>query len=234
MSLPYITDQYRITFPDPEDSEDGIVCYGGNLSPGVLLSAFEQGVFPWYKNPGPIIWWSPDPRFVMLKEDFHVPKRLKRYIKKTSLDITVDKAFYRVITGCAEITRKNQDGTWITPEMKEAYCELNRLGYAHSIEAWNKDFLAGGLYGVLMGNIFIGESMFSRESNASHIALVRFAESFFNAGGRLIDSQVYTENISAYGGRNISRQAYLRLLKDNLENSPSLTKLFNPGEQRCL
>ena len=153
MSLPYITDQYRITFPDPEDSEDGIVCYGGNLSPGVLLSALEQGIFPWYKTPEPIIWWSPDPRFVILRECFHIPKRLKRYIKKSSLDITMDKAFKQVINNCAGITRKNQDGTWITPEMEEAYCELHRLGYAHSVEAWNKDVLAGGLYGVLLAEL---------------------------------------------------------------------------------
>lgn len=226
MSLPYITDQYRITFPDPEDSEDGIVCYGGNLSPGVLLSALEQGIFPWYKTPEPIIWWSPDPRFVILRECFHIPKRLKRYIKKSSLNITMDKAFKQVINNCAGITRKNQDGTWITPEMKEAYCELHRLGYAHSVEAWNKDVLAGGLYGVLLGNIFIGESMFSLESNASHFAFVRFAEFFFKSGGRLIDSQVYTENICAFGGKNISRQAYLRLLKDNTRDSQFCTKLF--------
>ena len=138
----------------------------------------------------------------------------------------MDKAFKQVINNCAGITRKNQDGTWITPEMEEAYCELHRLGYAHSVEAWNKDVLAGGLYGVLLGNIFIGESMFSLESNASHFAFVRFAEFFFKSGGRLIDSQVYTENICAFGGKNISRQAYLRLLKDNTRDSQFCTNLF--------
>lgn len=193
MLLPYLNEEQRILFPNPENSKDGIICYGGNLSPGILLSAFEQGIFPWYREESPIIWWSPDPRFVILKENFHIPSRLKRYLKKNLFSITTDMAFKEVIRNCASIPRKNQDGTWITPEMEEAYCELHRLGYAHSVEAWNQGILAGGFYGVLMGNIFIGESMFSFEPNSSHCAFVDFAENFFSKGGKLIDSQVYTD-----------------------------------------
>ncbi|MCR5699516.1 MAG: leucyl/phenylalanyl-tRNA--protein transferase [Treponemataceae bacterium] len=225
-NLPYLTDEQFIEFPDPTQFKKGVICFNGNLSPGVLLSAYIQGIFAWYNSGEPIIWWSPDPRFVLLKEDFHVSKSIRKEIKRneklleendaSALTFTTDRDFKGVIEECANMERKDQDGTWITIEMQEAFCELNRLGYAHSYEAWQNGKLAGGFYGVQLGKCFFGESMFTKVSNASKIAFVLFAEKFWQAGGVFIDSQVYTENIARYGAKNISRTAYLRLLKDTL------------------
>ncbi|MDD7416755.1 MAG: leucyl/phenylalanyl-tRNA--protein transferase [Treponemataceae bacterium] len=225
-NLPYLTDEQFIEFPDPTLFKNGIICYNGNLSPGILLSAYIQGIFAWY-NPGdPIIWWSPDPRFVLLKDDFHVSKSTRKEIKRNermnedgntaAITFTKDRDFKSVIEACASVERKDQNGTWITQEMQEAFCELNRLGYAHSYEAWQNDELAGGFYGVRLGNCFFGESIFTKVSNATKMAFVKFAENFWMEGGKFIDSQVYTDNIARYGAKNISRTAYLRLLKDTL------------------
>ncbi len=206
-------DSQWLEFASPEDTGMDIVGMGGNLSAPVLLSAYLQGVFPWYSDGHPVLWWSPDPRFVLMPEELHVPSRLARTIKKNAAGFTysMDKHFEEVITACAEAKRNGQDGTWISGEMIEAYTEFHRLGYAHSFETYQNGRLCGGFYGVLLGSVFFGESMFSSISDASKCAFVHFVHHFKNCGGKLIDSQVYTDNIARFGGKNISRSAFLHL-----------------------
>ncbi|MCR4790632.1 MAG: leucyl/phenylalanyl-tRNA--protein transferase [Treponemataceae bacterium] len=233
--FPYLNENQLIKFPPAEKAPSGIVAVGGNLSPGLLLSAYTQGIFPWYNPEDPILWWSPNPRFVLKKEDFHVSKSIRKEIKRNerliqendglAITFTKNMAFENVIEECALIERKDQEGTWITQDMMDAYCELKRLGYAHSYEAWQNEKLAGGFYGVRLGNCFFGESMFTKVSNASKMAFVRFAEKFWQEGGVFIDSQVYTENIARYGAKNISRTAYLRLLAESLNLKKDLSPL---------
>lgn len=209
---------YKYKFPDPETASDGLLCCGGDLSVDLLLSAYHQGIFPWYSENEPILWWSPDPRFVLFPEEFHVSSRLARFMRhdatrpeRERFVFTMDAAFHSVITACAAMDRPGQDGTWILPEMVNAYCEFHEAGYAHSFEVWKDGNLAGGFYGVLLGSVFFGESMFTLMPEASKCALVHFMEAFRACGGKLVDSQVYTDNIARFGGRNISRSAFLHL-----------------------
>ncbi len=200
-------------FPDPADACGTVVAVGGNLSPGMLVSAYTQGIFPWFNDDDPIYWQSPDPRFVILPEAFRVGERLGRVLKKRPFEITVDTSFDRVIAHCSMVCREGQDGTWITDDMIDAYKALHREGLAHSVEAWKDGQLVGGFYGVSIGGVFFGESMFTRVSDAAKAAFVRFARFFFGSmGGRLIDSQVYTDHIARFGGINVSRDAYARML----------------------
>lgn len=206
-------------FPDPEESEEGIVCYGGDLSVEMLFSAYVQGIFPWYNEDDPLLWWCPDPRFVLLPEELHVPDRLRRFMKSNAksdhpFTYTMDHCFLQVIQNCAGQYREDQDGTWIHPEMIAAYTELHRQGIAHSFEVWQDGVLAGGFYGVLIGSVFCGESMFTTIAESTKCGFVHFVENFRKCGGKLIDSQVYTDNIARYGGRNISRTAFLRMERD--------------------
>ena len=224
--FPYFNVDDYFEFPSLEDDTDGIVCVGGNLSPGMLISAYLQGIFPWYTKDSPILWWSPDPRFVLFPEELHIPKSLQKFIKrnkkllvegdKNAFSFSTDCAFEQVITNCSSVERKDQDGTWILQEMIDAYCDLHELGFAHSYETWQNGKLVGGFYGVEIGKIFFGESMFAIVPEASKVAFVRFAKSFIERGGKLIDSQVYTDNIARFGGRNISRQAFLKLESEYL------------------
>lgn len=206
--MTYLNEFTRIQFPDPRNAPAmGLVAVGGNLSPGVILSAYEQGIFPWY-DEDPIAWFSPDPRYVLRPPDLHIPRRLERFIRNADFDISFDRDFPAVIRNCREISRKGQDGTWITREMEMAYIELHGLGYAHSVEVW-KNGLVGGLYGISIGRIFAGESMFSLISGASKaafIALTRFLE------GRnvpLIDCQVRTPLLESFGAVDMERNAFL-------------------------
>ncbi len=215
-SFPYLSVRDRFSFPDPEESEDGIVAVGGNLSPGMLLSAYEQGIFPWYNEDDPLLWWSPDPRFVLPAAELHIPSRLRRFMKNCRFVYTMDRAFDRVIRLCAAAVRPGQDGTWIQNDIVDAYEVFHREGYAHSVETWLDGELVGGFYGVLIGCVFFGESMFSRASEASKAAFCFFTGRFREAGGVLIDSQVYTDHIARFGGRNISRSAFLRQEKELL------------------
>lgn len=200
-----------------------MICTGGNLSPGVLLSAYPEGIFPWFNDDSEIKWWSPKTRFVILPENLHVPSRLDRMMRSEDTRLnpdrfifTMDKNFRDVITSCASLPRKGQAGTWITPQMINAFCEMNSLGYAHSFETYKNGKLVGGIYGMLLGSVFYGESMFTLEPDAGKAAFVHFARAFISCGGRLIDSQVYTDNMARFGGKNISRTAFLRLLKNAL------------------
>ena len=194
----------------------------------MLISAYLQGIFPWYGKDEPIMWWSPDPRFVLYPKDLHIPKSLQKVIKRNeklllqgdenAFSYSTDCAFEQVIENCAKIERSDQDGTWITPEVIDGYCELHNLGFAHSYETWQNGKLVGGFYGVEIGKIFFGESMFALVPEASKTVFVRFVKDFDTRGGKLIDSQVYTDNLARFGAKNISRQAFLRLEKKYLKD----------------
>ncbi len=217
--FPYLPLTYWFQFPDVEGRNRGIVAEGGNLSPGMLFSAYNQGIFPWYNEGEPVQWWSPNPRFVLLPQELHIPKSLQKTMKKQPFIFTMNKAFREVIKNCASTKREGQSGTWITADVIEGYSELHSCGLAHSFEAWKldndgKENLVGGLYGVQMGQVFCGESMFSKEKDASKCAFVNFVQHFISCGGKLIDCQVYTDNLARFGAKNVSRDVYMRMLKD--------------------
>ncbi len=219
--FPFLSIGDWFTFPPFEEGDGGIVACGGNLSPGMLLSAYMQGIFPWYNEGEPPVWWSPNPRFILLPHEIHIPSRLKRFMTKTPFLYTMNTAFKEVITNCSLAKREGQDGTWILEEVIEGYTELHKLGFAHSFEAWKENengdkILAGGFYGVLLGQVFCGESMFSHIPDASKCAFVTFVKNFSSCGGKLIDSQVYTDHLARFGAKNISRDAFLRLEQDYL------------------
>lgn len=203
-----------IPFPSVEDAdEDGLLAMGGNLSPDTLISAYKQGIFPWFNENQPILWWSPDPRLVLFPNDIKVSRSLAKVIRKNVFTISYNNAFEQVIKGCAD-TRPNapESGTWISHSMYDAYCRLHQLGYAHSIEVWQKDDLVGGLYGIAMGNVFYGESMFSRVSNASKVALVNLCQNLQKQGFQIIDCQVTSTHLISMGAIEISRGAFLKHL----------------------
>ncbi|MDR1108488.1 MAG: leucyl/phenylalanyl-tRNA--protein transferase [Spirochaetaceae bacterium] len=214
--FPYLSETERFSFPSPELSFGDLVAVGGNLSPGMLLSAYEQGIFPWF-NPGdPILWQSPDPRFVIFPEKLHVSASMKRLLKKGEFEVALDRDFAGVIRACAETERPGQGGTWITEDMIRAYTELHRLGWAHSAESYAGGKLAGGCYGIRLGRVFFGESMFARVSNASKAAFLTLAKRLFADGTAFIDCQVPTDHLLSLGGEAISRRDFLRLLKNTL------------------
>ena len=209
---PYVGHERRIRFPDPESADrDGVLAIGGNLSPGVLLSAYEQGVFPWYDRD-PIVWFSPDPRFVLTLDRFRVSRRFRRSVRAGAVRLTFDARFTEVIAACRTAPRRGQGGTWITREMVAAYERLHRLGHAHSVEVWDADRLIGGLYGVQTGAIFAGESMFSRVPDASKYALVALAGFAAARGAVCLDCQSETTYLGAHGARNVARRDFLDTL----------------------
>jgi leucyl/phenylalanyl-tRNA--protein transferase len=217
--FPYLKEFDYFPFPPVDrSSPEGIVASGGNLSPGMLLSAYKQGIFPWYSEHEPILWWSPDPRFILFPENLHISSSMKKVLKKDRFRVTLDRAFHEVIGRCRKVSRKNQDGTWITPDMLEAYGTLHRLGYAHSVEVWEDEKLSGGLYGVSLGNCFFGESMFSDVTNASKTALIALGHILFGNGFFFIDSQVYTPHLATLGCVNIPRSDFFRHLNKALNN----------------
>jgi leucyl/phenylalanyl-tRNA--protein transferase len=214
--FPYLTEDMRFSFPSPEGSPDGLVAIGGNLSPGMLLSAYEQGIFPWF-NPGdPLLWQSPDPRFVIFPEKLHVSASMQRLLKKGVFEVALDRDFASVIRSCADMERPGQGGTWITGDMIRSYTELHRLGWAHSAESYVRGELAGGCYGIRLGRVFFGESMFARVSNASKAAFLTLARFLFADGTAFIDCQIPTDHLRNLGGEEIRRRRFLRLLRDTL------------------
>lgn len=203
----------RIVFPPVElADEDGLLAIGGDLSTETLLTAYRSGIFPWYSKGQPILWWSPDPRFVILPENLIVSKSMRKVLDSGEFEIRFNTSFGNVISECAKIKRRGQRDTWITDEMKEAYIEFHKAGYAFCGEAWKSDQLVGGFYGVKLNNCFFGESMFSKESNASKAAFLSFAESFFKEGGKLIDCQVYTEHLESLGAKMVPRTAFVNMI----------------------
>ena len=209
-----------IAFPPPRSRQPlrNICAVTEDIPLQLLYSAYMQGIFPWFNEDegDPVLWYSPEPRFCLRIEQLHVPRSIDRFLKHTPFTYTMDRCFSRVMEACRDMNRSGQNGSWIGEKMLAAYTAFHRAGYAHSIEAWHGNELAGGFYGVLIGSVFCGESMFTRESESSKSAFVLFARAFAACGGRLIDSQVYTENIARYGAANISRDAFLRLEKEYL------------------
>ncbi len=199
-------------FPEvSEASEDGILAIGGDLSVARLLLAYRSGIFPWYETDEPILWWSPDPRFVLFPSNLKISKSMRQILRNKDYKVTVNTAFETVIKECAKVKRRGQTGTWITKDMISAYSELHRMGYATSVEVWDGNKLIGGLYGIDLGTgIFIGESMFSKESNASKVGFITFIE---NTDYKLVDCQVYTNHLESLGAEEISRKDYLKYLK---------------------
>ena len=207
----------RLVFPPVHLAEDGLLALGGDLRPERLLLGYTQGIFPWYAENLPILWHSPDPRMVMTTEDLVVQRSLRKAIKKRPFAITMDTAFARVLEGCALVPRPGQTGTWLIPEMVEAYTKLHELGFAHSIEAWVGDELVGGLYGVSLGAAFFGESMFATAPDASKIAFVYCARQLDAWGIKLIDCQVHTDHLERFGAYEVSRMQYLDMLRAALD-----------------
>ena len=193
-----------VTLAEP----DGLLAIGGDLSKERLLLAYRNGIFPWYEGRH-ILWWSPDPRFVLFPDELKVSKSMRQLIRRETFVFTVNKAFSEVIANCRTISRKGQDGTWITEEVKEAYGRLHKEGYVHSAEAWLNGELVGGLYGVRLGKAFFGESMFSKYSNASKYAFICYVEQLRSEGVELIDCQVYTEHLESLGARMIPRSGFI-------------------------
>ncbi|HSN89661.1 MAG TPA: leucyl/phenylalanyl-tRNA--protein transferase [Anaeromyxobacteraceae bacterium] len=220
----------EIVFPDPERAEpDGLLAVGGDLSPERLLAAYAAGIFPWFSEGMPILWWSPDPRLVLEPARLHVSQSLRRTLRRDRYRVTSDGAFERVIRSCAARARPGQDGTWITGDMVRAYLRLHRLGFAHSFEAWEGEVLAGGLYGVSLGAAFFGESMFADRPDASKVAFVRAVEFLVGRGIGLVDAQVRTEHLVRFGAEEIPRREFLARLSRALEK-PTLRGRWRMGE----
>ena len=208
----------KISFPPPYlASKEGLLAVGGDLSQKRLLLAYRTGIFPWFSDDEPILWWSPDPRLVLYPEEIRVSKTLKKIIKKNMFHVTMDSAFVQVINQCAKIRLQNNQGTWIVKEMIDAYCKLHESGFAHSVEAWYQGELAGGLYGVSLGKCFFGESMFTRVSNASNVALVKLVEYLNALSFDMIDCQLTTEHLLRFGAREIPRVSFLKQLGESLK-----------------
>ncbi|HSK12080.1 MAG TPA: leucyl/phenylalanyl-tRNA--protein transferase [Phnomibacter sp.] len=204
----------RIWFPPPEAAdEDGLLAVGGDLSPDRLLFAYGQGIFPWYNGPIPL-WWNPDPRLVLFPEKIRISKSMRQVMKRNIFSFTRNCQFRQVIQACGDTPRKGQDGdTWVTPELIEAYDTLHRSGHVHSFEAWDDEGLAGGLYGILLGQVFFGESMFARRSNASKAALIWAVEQMQHEGVKLIDCQVETPHLVTMGAELIPRAQFLEMVQ---------------------
>lgn len=202
-----------LAFPPAEAAEpEGLLAVGGDLSPERLLLAYRSGIFPWYEVGVPILWWSPDPRFVLFPERLKISASLGRILRNSTFRVTFNQDFRAVMAHCGRVPRRGQDGTWITPAMEAAYGELHRLGHAHSVEVWNGERLVGGLYGLQLGRAYFGESMFMLEPNASKVGFVRLVEALAQRGCELIDCQVHTEHLERFGACHIPRQEFLERL----------------------
>jgi leucyl/phenylalanyl-tRNA--protein transferase len=208
----------KIFFPPLDMADaDGLLAIGGDLSTDRLLLAYRSGIFPWYNEENePICWWSPDPRFVLFPAELKVSKSMQVILKNHSFRFTQNHAFEKVIQNCKTISRKGQPGTWISAELQKAFIRLHELGYAHSAEAWLDDILVGGLYGIRLGNIFFGESMFSSVKNASKFAFIHYVQQLQKEDVQLIDCQVYTAHLESLGARMISRSAFTAILARNI------------------
>ncbi|HMK27566.1 MAG TPA: leucyl/phenylalanyl-tRNA--protein transferase [Chitinophagaceae bacterium] len=210
--MPLFALDNELIFPPVHLAEpDGLLAIGGDLSPERLLLAYRSGIFPWYEGEH-ILWWCPDPRFVLFPAELKLNKAIRPLIKRNEFEFTTNKAFPLVIHHCKESKRPGQEGTWITDEVEKAYCKLHELGYAHSAEVWQDSELVGGLYGIKLGKVFFGESMFSKVSNASRFAFIRYVQQLKEEGIELIDCQVYTEYLESFGARMIDRKEFIKLI----------------------
>jgi leucyl/phenylalanyl-tRNA---protein transferase len=209
----YILDE-NLWFPPVEMAqEDGLLAVGGDLSTERLLLAYQSGIFPWYNEDEPPLWWSPNPRFVLFPDELKVSKSMQQLFKRNAFEFKTNTDFSTVINNCRHTPRRDQDGTWITDDVTESYQRLHEQGYAHSAEAWFEGQLVGGLYGIRLGKMFFGESMFSHKSNASKYAFIKYVEQLKEEGVQLIDCQVYTEHLESLGARMINRGTFVNTLK---------------------
>ncbi len=207
----YVLDD-KLWFPNVEEAlDDGLLAMGGDLSTERLLMAYKKGIFPWYDGDTPL-WWCPNPRFILLPHELKVSKSMKILLKKDAFEFTINKAFATVIGNCKTSPRFEQDGTWITNDVEQVYTQLHQLGYAHSAEVWKDGELVGGLYGIRMGKVFFGESMFSKTSNASKFAFIKYVEFLKTESVALIDCQVYTKHLESLGAKMIGRPTFIELL----------------------
>ncbi len=205
----------EIIFPDPNlADEQGLLAIGGDLTPERLVLAYANGIFPWYSDNDPIMWWSPDPRMVLYPADFKISKSFQQTLRNSSFEVKFDTNFKNVIDKCAKVPRYGEDGTWITDDMKKAYIDLHRIGFAHSVETYRNGKLVGGLYGVSLGRAFFGESMFHLERDASKVALYYLVERVKEWKFRFIDAQIETDHLQSLGAISISRANYLNILKE--------------------
>ena len=203
----------ELEFPSPTHADsDGLLAIGGDLSPKRLLKAYRLGIFPWYNADEPIYWWSPDPRSIIAPSNVHISQRLARVIRSKRYTISYDTVFDTVIEQCAQSRRTSQKGTWITPAMQEAYSTLHLMGNAHSIESWNDGKLVGGLYGISIGGVFFGESMFSHQTDASKVAFASLAQQLHLWGFDLIDCQVHSKHLAQFGAQPLPRELFLKQL----------------------
>jgi leucyl/phenylalanyl-tRNA--protein transferase len=208
-----------LVFPPPDYADpSGLLAVGGDLSSERLLEAYRAGIFPWYSDDQPILWWSPDPRFVLELDEFKLSRSLGKTLRRKVFQVTFDRVFDEVIAACASVPREGQSGTWITPEMQEAYVNLHGLGYAHSVETWLNGELVGGLYGVSLGKAFFGESMFHRKADASKAALATLVQKLKSWDFQFIDSQMTTEHMARLGAREVPRRIFLKRLKSALRH----------------
>ena len=211
----------ELSFPPVDGAEDGLVAVGGDLSPQRLLLAYRSGIFPWYEEGQPILWHSPDPRWVITPQSFHVSRRLRRQLRNDEFEVSCDRAFADVVRRCSAVPRPGQDGTWIHDEMVEGYQRLFELGAAHSVEVWKGERLVGGLYGLAIGGVFCGESMFSEVDDASKVGFVTLAERLFLNQFEIIDCQVQTAHLERFGARPLPRSEFVEALVRLAPKRPS-------------
>ncbi len=210
----------NLVFPPPELAEEnGLLAIGGDLSPERLLLAYRSGIFPWYSEGDPILWWSPSPRLVIFPDEFKIPRRLARFIKQQKYKMTMDRAFQQVMDSCASASGRQEEGTWISQDMIEAYTVLHEQGWAHSVECWQEKELVGGLYGIALGRVFFGESMFSIRPNTSKVALIFLVEHLQKWNFDLIDCQMKTEHLMQFGAREIPGTEFQSILAQNIKDS---------------
>jgi len=219
----------QLVFPNPNlADESGILAIGGDLSPKRLLLAYQNGIFPWFNEQDPILWWSPDPRMVLFPSQLVIAKSMRSIFNQKKFRISVNENFRAVMQNCGQMPRQGQNGTWISPQMLDAYQNLHELGFAHSVEAWQNNELVGGLYGIILGKCFFGESMFSNVTNASKAAFITLIKNLEAQGFELIDCQVYTQHLESLGAKLINRSLFLDLLKKNMGEKYDLAKYFEP------
>lgn len=220
-----ILDKER-NFPPPGSADkNGLVAVGGGLSLKRLIEAYSKGIFPWYSEGEPVLWWSPDPRIVLFPEKLHISKSMRRELNRARFSVTVNKEFEKVMFHCRE-TRSGNEGSWITNDMIKAYKEFHNAGYAHSVEVWEDEKLAGGFYGVSMGKIFFGESMFYLKKNASKFGFIQFVLYLKKMGFRLIDCQVDTTHLKSLGAKEISRSSFITEINSGIKNSEEIISVF--------
>jgi len=214
----------QIIFPDPSNANpEGFLAYGGNLEPETLIQAYTQGIFPWYDDSSPIMWWSPDPRMILFPKEMKISNSLKHTLNSGKYKCSFDHSFKEVISQCARVSRAGQKGTWITSEMQKAYLKLHKMGLAHSVETWKNDQLIGGLYGISLGSAFFGESMFHHMPDASKVALYYLNEHIKKWDFDFIDAQTPTSHLKSMGAKEISRDKFLNLLGKSMKK-PTKTR----------